>query len=123
MFRAVSVQAKKAGKAETKHKLILTDPDILALGDYFDHDHTKCPDPRKLRECVLFYLMYFFCHRGQENLHEMTKDTFSLVTDYDGQQYVQQEVDEKDKNHGISDHEKANQARMYEDPGIVSAPT
>ena len=35
----------------------------------------------------------------------------------DGTRYVYQDIDEKDKNHGINDTEGTNQGRMYEDKG------
>ena len=45
----------------------------------------------------------------------MTKDTFKIVCQPDGVRYVIQNIDEKDKNHGINDTDMANQGKMYED--------
>ena len=47
----------------------------------------------------------------------MTKDTFKVVIEPNGTEYVIQAADEKDKNHGVNDTEPSNQAKMYEDPG------
>ena len=75
------------------------------------------PQPYILQHTVQFYLMYFFCHQGQENLYDMTKDHFKLITEVaTGEQYLIQNIDEKDKNHGINETEMANQGKMYEDP-------
>ena len=63
--------------------------------------------------------MYFFCQRGQENLHEMSKEHFELCVEPDGTEYVIQKLDEKDKNHGVKDTEIPNQGKMYGAPGTV----
>ena len=71
------------------------------------------PDPRRLQQNMVFYIIYFFCRRGRENLYEMTKDTFSLVTQPDGSQYVTQITDEIDKNHTYQDTNQTKEGRMY----------
>ena len=43
----------------------------------------------------------------------MTQDTFKLITDPDGTQYVVQNIDEIDKNHGPDDTSATNQGHMY----------
>ena len=47
----------------------------------------------------------------------MTVNQFRIVVNPDGTKYVEQNIDEKDKNHGVNDTELANQAKMYEQPG------
>ena len=71
------------------------------------------PDPRHLQQNMIFYVIYFFCRRGRENLYPMTKETFKLVTNPDGSEYVIQQTDEIDKNHGIEDTHKTKEGKMY----------
>ena len=47
----------------------------------------------------------------------MKKNHFKLCVDNDGTEFVIQNLDEKDKNHGIKDTEIANQGKMYAAPG------
>ena len=55
--------------------------------------------------------------RGRENLRPMKKNTFTISTDEDGKRYLHQVVDELTKNHTEKSSERANQARIYEQPG------
>ena len=92
--------------------------DLERIGEYFNYDHMNKPDPRRLQQQLLFYIIYFFCRRGQENLYQMTKETFELIVEHDGTQYVIQKIDEMDKNHGIEDTEKtSDDGRMYANDG------
>ena len=77
------------------------------------------PNPKKLQQNLLFFVIYYFCHHGRENLYDMKKDHFKLITDYDGTQYVVQTNDEYDKNHGPDDNMQNNEGRMYENPGKI----
>ena len=117
LFDGVQVNAKKKGKGVTKSTQQISSEDMTRIGCYFDVDHMKQPQPKILRECIQFYIMYFFCRWGQENLYEMTVDHFKINIDSDGTRYVSQIKDEKDKNHGVNDTAIANQGKMYEDPG------
>ena len=68
------------------------------------------PDPRKLQRNLIFYIIYFFCQRGRENLSEMKKGTFKLMVEVtEGVEYVVQFVDEADKNHGPDDSKPTNE--------------
>ena len=51
----------------------------------------------------------------------MTQDHFKLCVNPDGTEYLVQNLDEKDKNHGVKDTEIANQGIMYADPGTFSS--
>ena len=119
IFESVQVKAKKSGKGATRSTPQISDTDLIKIGAYFHVDHVTTPNPRILRHTVQFFIMYFFCRRGQENLYEMTKDHFELCVDPSGEEYVIQKLDEKDKNHGINDTEFANQAKMYAAPGAL----
>ena len=97
----------------------ISNDDITKLGHYFQQNYETGTDidPRKLQECVMFYILFFFCRRGQENLHDMTLNTYSVQTDDKGRKYVYQAIDEIDKNHTADDSDPTNQGRMYENPG------
>ena len=117
VFDGVQVKAKKTGKGLVHSTPHISEDDMKKIGIYFDVDHVTKPNPRVLQHCVLFYVMYFFCRRGQENLYEMRLDQFKVVVKPDGSKYVEQDIDEKDKNHGVNMTEMANQAKMYQQPG------
>ena len=88
------------------------------IANYFAVDHVMSPEPQILQHCMMFYIMYFFCRQGQENIYKMT-DHFKIQVQHDGTRYVYQNIDEKDKNHGINDTDLTNQAKIYEDPGML----
>ena len=121
VFDGVQVKAKKQGKGVTRSTHHISPEDLSKIGTYFAVDHMNEPQPRVLQHAVQFFIMYFFCRRGQENLYEMTKDYFKVVVEPDGTEYVIQSKDEKDKNHGVKDTEIANQAKMYSDPGNLNS--
>ena len=113
MFKAVCVEAKKNGKGCCRSTPTISDIDLERLSEYFCDDHINQPDPKKLQQQLLFYIVYFFCCRGRKNLYEMKANTFDIMVNYNGSQYVYQNVDEMDKNHGIQDTEKTNDGKMY----------
>ena len=117
LFKGKSKVVCKEGKGSTKLYPVIADEDLERIATYFLHDVCNKPDPRKLQKCVLFYIIYFFCRRGRENLYQMSLNTFDIGTDPDGTQYIYQAVDEMDKNHEIDQKDPANQGRMYEKPG------
>ena len=90
---------------------------MQTIGKYFHNNYMANPDTALLQDAVLFNVLYFFCHRGKQNLHAMTKETFKIQVEYDGTCYIQQQVDEPDKNHREDTRELANQGKMYEIPG------
>jgi hypothetical protein len=108
------VKIKKAGKGAVEGKKIISEEDLQSIGDFMNHDYMNQPNPKKIQQAVLFYILYFFCRRGRENLHEMNKLTFEVVTEPSGEQYVKHRYDESDKNHGIDDTERNKQGRMYQ---------
>ena len=52
--------------------------------------------------------------RSKENLRSITKETFRIEHDANGQWYIYQQKDETDKNHSERDTEMSNQVRIYE---------
>ena len=117
MFDSVQSKAKKIGKGVVKSTQVISEDDLQLVSQYFLQDHVTRPNPKVLQQCVLFYIMYFFCRRGQENLYEMTKKHFDLGVEPDGTRFIYQAIDEKDKNHNFKDTTPTNQVRMYEDTG------
>ena len=115
IFKGVLVDARKFGRPK-KSTPKITEIDLERIGEYFLHDYMNNPSPKKLQQQLIFYILYFFCRRGRENLYDMTQDTFELVTDYDGTQYIKQAIEEVDKNHGPDDG-PSNDGKMYEIPG------
>ena len=117
MFRAVTVHSKKQGKGVRTPHPPITSIDMERISEYFNHDHITLPDPRHLQKHMLFYIIYYFCRRGWENLYEMQQDTFKIVIEPDGTEYVVQAIDEADKNHGPQDSDPTNKGRMYGNEG------
>ena len=113
MLKAVQVDAKKKGLGVKKSYPAISEIDLERIAEYFCHDHISLPDPRRLQQNMIFYIIYFFCRHGRENLYTMTKSTYKYVLDPDGTEYFIQDIDEIDKNHGVEDHTIANQGKMY----------
>ena len=113
MLKAVQVDAKKKGLGVKKSYPPITDIDLECIAEYFCHDHVINPDPRCLQQNIIFYIIYFFCRHGRENLYDMKKNTFKVIIEPDGTEYVVQSIDEMDKNHGIEDTDKSNRGRLY----------
>lgn len=63
--------------------------------------------------------MYYLCRREQENLRSMTKETFDVAVDSTGKRYVNQKIDELDKNHRDLTTGAVTHGRMYEQPGKI----
>ena len=59
--------------------------------------------PTGLLENVWIDIMIHFIRRGQENLRQMTKETFAIGTDSSGKRFIYQKSGEVDKNHGVDD--------------------
>ena len=119
IFNGVKVLAKKSGKGVRKSTKMIIEDDMKRLGDYFlqDFNPGKPVNVKKLQQCVMFYVMYFFCRRGWENLHFMTLDWYKVKTDSNRKKYVEQVHHETDKNHNADDPNPSNEAKMYENPG------
>ena len=101
VFEGVQVKGKEEGRGVVHSTPHIADTDLIKIGMYFDVGHMKEPKPYILQHTVQFYLMYFFCRRGQENLYDLTKDHFKVIAEPEGTQYVIQ---------------MANQGKMYADP-------
>ena len=72
----------------------ITEIDLERIAEYFEHDYMNSPNPKKLQQSLIFYIIYYFCRHGRENLYPMKKDTFRLIVDPDGTEYLIQDQDE-----------------------------
>ena len=119
LFKGLACKARSEGHATTESFSSIPDEDMNRLGVYFDQDldEGKAVDPKKLQNAVLFCIMYFLCHWGRENLHNMQKDTFAIYTDASGAEYLAQKWDELDKNHQADSTSIANTGKIYTRPG------
>ena len=113
MFKAMTVQSKRNGKGVKKSTPTITQLDLERIAEYFCNDHVTLPNPKKLQQNIIFYIIYFFCRRGRENLYNMQVDTFKILVDSDGTEILIQDKDEIDKNHGPEDYTKTNNAKVY----------
>lgn len=116
MFSGVAKKAKAEGRGETDSRPAIEE-DMKKISAYFTEHLNGPPNPQKLLEMALFSIIYYMCRRGRQNLRTMTKDTFKIDTDANGQKYIYQAVKEHDKNHRNEDMTSNNQARIYEQPG------
>ena len=106
-------ERKKTGRGVKKSTPSITEIDLERIAEYFCYDHMSTPDAKRLQQNILFYIIYFFCRRGRENLYSMKKDTFKYVCEPDGTEYFIQNIDELDKNHGPDDTNPSNEGKMY----------
>ena len=112
-FQGAQVKAKKEGRGVRRSTPVISDNDMQQLAVYFNIDHIKTPNLTVLQKNVIFNILYYLCRRGQENLYEMTKDWFKLITTYEGDRFIAQVRDELDKNHSENDYKPTNEGRMY----------
>ena len=71
-----------------------------------------------LQEIIIFYILFYMCRRGRENLRPMQKGTFAVATDPEvNKRYIYQAIDEADKNHKRHGTKIANQGKVYEITG------
>ena len=75
------------------------------------------PDPKLLQQNMMFNIIYYTCRRGMENLEHMSPKHFEVFVEYHGTCYVQQSIDELDKNHRETDTDMAKEGKMYANPG------
>ena len=118
VFTGILQLNKENGLGEIKSKTDISDFDLDTLLNYFRTSMSGLPNPKKLQDINIFYILYYMCRRGRENLRFMTKATFKVAIDpSDNRKYIYQDIDEADKNHTYTDTTKSNDGRIYEDPG------
>ena len=117
MFQGVTKKGKRESRGEIDSKPPIEPEDLDKIAEYFKLNMKGTPNPTKLQEMLLFYIIYFGGRRGRENLRNMNKKTFEVKLDAKGDRYIHQVIKEHDKNHTESDFQPSNEARIYENKG------
>ncbi|VDI46488.1 Hypothetical predicted protein [Mytilus galloprovincialis] len=118
-FKAVLTESKRFGLGDVEHFPVINEVDRETLYTFM----FLSPDtPTGLANKVQFDIRLYFCRRGIENMHSMTKCSFTIKTDIKtGLKYVTKSKDELTKNHRQSDKELVSGV-MPESPGSVYCP-
>ena len=75
VFYSKIVELKRLGKAKIEHKPPIVSEDLNKLYHSIAFDTES---PIGLQNKVWFELMFFFCRRGQENIRDLTRDSFAV---------------------------------------------
>ena len=110
-YLAQNVDMKKQGMGKIKHKEAITETDLARLQS---SGVLSTDTPKSLLRKVFFDLEYYFCRRAMENLRLHTKTTFVVKVNEHGVEYVEIDIDEWEKNHGLFGSEYEG-GRMYAD--------
>ena len=110
-FLAQNVEMKKQGMGKIKHKEAITERDLALLQS---SGVMSVNSPISLVRKVFFDLLFYFCRRAMENLRLHTKTTFVVKVNEHGVEYVEIDIDEWEKNHGLFGDEYEG-GRMYAD--------
>ena len=112
-FKAVMIELKRQGKGDVEHYPIIPDDEIRQLYSCMQMDIST---PQGLHNKVQFDIRLYFCRRGNENMHSMTKDTFIIEREKNtGAKIVKKAQGELTKNHRL-DKENSSGV-MPENPG------
>ena len=94
-YKAAQKELKTMGKGSIEHYPSIVDSDLKKIGRSFD-----TTTPVGLIDKVQFDIRLYFCRRGMQNMHAMTKNTFAVRLDANtNTRYVLKQVDELEKNH------------------------
>ena len=93
-FKGAMRELKDEGKGAVNHHPEILPADLLKLTASL-----STGSPALLQEKVQFDIRFYFCRRGAENMHKMTKDTFEVKQSPEGERYICQVKDELNKNH------------------------
>ena len=83
MFQVVLVKSKKQGLGVKRSTPAISEIDLKRISEYFIHDHVNNPNPKKLQQQMIFYIIYFFCRRGRELVRD---DPRHIYHDYSTRQ-------------------------------------
>ncbi len=115
-FKGALRELKEEGKGAVKHHPEIHDTDLQVLYSSFNTS-----SPAQLQEKVQFDIRFYFFRRGAENMHKMTKSTFEVKTNANGERYICKVVDELNKNHKENCRESYS-GYMPESPGSSNCP-
>ena len=99
-FGAKCVELKRQGLAKVKHKQPICQEDLQKLYECGIFDISN---PVTLQNKIFFEVMLYFCRRGRQNLRQLKKTDFSVMTDGKGNKYVRKITDELTKNRREND--------------------
>ena len=81
MFTAMTKANKEAGLGEVESYPPIEEGDMKTLVAYIRRTMHGDPDAKSLQQIVVFYIIYYLCLRGRENLCQMTVSTFGIAVD------------------------------------------
>ena len=100
VFGAKCVELKRQGLAKVEHKQPICQEDLQKLYECGIFDISN---PVTLQNKIFFEVMLYFCRRGRQNLPQLKKTDFSVMTDGKGNKYVRKITDELTKNRREND--------------------
>ena len=100
VFGAKCVELKRQGLAKVEHKQPICQEDLQKLYECGIFDISN---PVTLQNKIFFEVMLYFCRRGRQNLRQLKKTDFSVMTDGKGNKYVRKITDELTKNRREND--------------------
>lgn len=100
-YKTAMAEIKNEGKGDVQNIQALTKEDIKKL---YESMHLDENTPAGLANKVQFDVRLFFMRRGLENMASMTKSTFTVKTDENGDKYVCKTKDEMTKNNRTLTH-------------------
>lgn len=115
-FKAMLAEVKRLGLhvSDIEHYPVIDEADREKL---YSSIYLTPDTPIGLANKVQFDIRLYFCRRGQENMHSMTKSTFTIKTDNKTRlRYVTKIIDELTKNRRENDKELVS-GIMPETPG------
>ncbi|XP_061190714.1 uncharacterized protein LOC133198711 isoform X2 [Saccostrea echinata] len=93
-FKSVIAEAKRMGAGVVVHHPVISDADLKLL---YTSTQLSIATPMGLFNKVQFDIRMYFCQRGNENLHAMTKDMFKVVKNKGTGEIFVRRVDDDDK--------------------------
>jgi hypothetical protein len=115
-YKAAIKELKSVGKGTVDHYEKISESELRQIYRSFDTNTAK-----GLADKVQFDVRLYFCRRGNENMNEMTKETFGIKTNpTTNVRYVYKKMDELNKNH--REIGESYSGYMPESPGNSSCP-
>ena len=101
VFGAKCVELKRQGLAKVEHKT--TDMSRGSSKVVYECGIFDISNPVTLQNKIFFEVMLYFCRHRRQNLRQLKKTDFSVMTDGKGNKYVRKITDELTKNRREND--------------------
>ena len=112
MFVGLIKRMKRDGNDKTRHHEPISDIDLQKLEST---GVLSINNPTALLHKVWFDVSFYFGRRGREGQRRLTPSSFSVGKDDEGREYVELNINEKEKNHpGAVQDGQHKHGRMYE---------